>query len=303
MDTPVRHASACRAATVAPLEARESVQISTLLGRRAWMLGAILGCLGVNPVTAASNQFIESAKAVLDTNPALALEFCRQVAGPEAWPVMLEADVRLRNWDAAARVGEAAIEEIDAGRVFPRLADARDEASARRAYADALHHLGRADQAREQQCMAGQLIEPRADGSPCASKIAQERARRLGILKTELLATQTKQPAPPLSALETYRGQTVVAVFWASWCAPCITELEQLGRYHHPKATVVPIDIDHLSFDTKRAYLPLESLVGPEIPQLYVLDPQGSVRFHLRGFDDDGLLSSRLDWMIDAVSQ
>ena len=78
-------------------------------------------------------------------------------------------------------------------------------------------------------------------------------------------------------------------------------ELEQLSRYQHPRAVVVPVDIDHLNFEAKRAYLPLESLEGPEVPQLYVFDAEGNIRFHVRGFDDDGFLSNRLDWMIDAV--
>jgi hypothetical protein len=59
--------------------------------------------------------------------------------------------------------------------------------------------------------------------------------------------------------------------------------------------------VDHLTADVKARFVPPESLEGPEIPQLYVFDPQGNIRFHCRGFDDDGFFAQKLDWMIEAA--
>jgi thiol-disulfide isomerase/thioredoxin len=260
---------------------------------------AIFCCLAAS---AFAGDLLGTARALVETDPARALEYCRQVAGPEAWPVMLEADVKLQSWAAAERVGEAVIGEIESGRLFPRISDVNDEARARRWYAEALDRAGKPHQAREQRCMSGQILQQEPGDSACTAKASDERAQRIALLKAELLATELKQRGSPLNALEGHPGKVVVAAFWASWCAPCMKELEQLGRYHHPGAVVVPVDIDHLDFDTKRAYVPLESLEGPEVPQLYVLDAEGAIRFHLRGFDDDGFLTSKLDWMIEAVS-
>src|SRR5580658_3526987 len=107
---------------------------------------AMLCCLALR---AFGGDLLDAARALLETDPSRALEYCRQAAGPEAWPVMLEADVKLQSWAAAERVGEAAMGEIEAGRLFPRLADVNEEARARRWYAEALDHSGKADQARE----------------------------------------------------------------------------------------------------------------------------------------------------------
>ena len=41
-----------------------------------------------------------------------------------------------------------------------------------------------------------------------------------------------------------------------------------------------------------------ESYCGTGIPQIYVIDPAGRIRFHQEGWLDDGYGQKRLDWMI-----
>ena len=39
------------------------------------------------------------------------------------------------------------------------------------------------------------------------------------------------------------------------------------------------------------------------IPQLYVIDAAGDVRFHIQGYDSDGFYLQKLDWMIASISE
>jgi hypothetical protein len=45
------------------------------------------------------------------------------------------------------------------------------------------------------------------------------------------------------------------------------------------------------------------SLQGPNIPQLYVFDREGNIRFRITGFDEDGILEEKLNWMISAAAK
>jgi hypothetical protein len=38
------------------------------------------------------------------------------------------------------------------------------------------------------------------------------------------------------------------------------------------------------------------------IPELYVVDAAGDIRFHLTGYADDGMVASKLRWMLEAVT-
>jgi peroxiredoxin len=40
---------------------------------------------------------------------------------------------------------------------------------------------------------------------------------------------------------------------------------------------------------------------GTQIPQLYVFDPTGNIRFHLSSFENDGLFDQKLEWMIEVA--
>jgi len=207
------------------------------------------------------------------------------------WPAQLETDVKAQSWDAAVRVGAAIVDEIESGRMFARFADVRDEVNVRDLYAAALEHTGKIDQARRQRSIA-RLLTARPD----AREIAAEFTRRIANLKAGVLAAQIKQSANfPRSG-----SHVLIVSFWADWCALCKPELDRLKRYENSRAKVLTLDVDHLD-PALRRYVQLESLQSPELPQLYIVDPAGNIRFHITGFDDDRFFEKRLDWMVEAA--
>ncbi|HLH38061.1 MAG TPA: hypothetical protein VKX39_02855 [Bryobacteraceae bacterium] len=222
---------------------------------------------------------------------------CLAFAQPEKWPAALEADVKSAHWAAAERVGRALAEEIDAGRMFATFAESGAEAKARNLFADALEQNGKPSEALIQRCLARGVLAVDTSSS-CAARAALERGRRIAHLKAEVLARQVKIPASfPVAS----NGRVTVLAFSASWCAPCAAELDRLRKFDHPRAQVMMLDVDLLSAAQKSSYVPLESLAGPEVPRLYVLDRQGNIRFYLIGFEDDGFFTEELNWMVDAI--
>ncbi len=193
------------------------------------------------------------------------------------WPAQLEIDVKSQSWDAAARVGAAIVEEIDAGRMFSRFADVAQEAHVRRLYADALDHIEKSADAKQQRSIADAVVSNR-EGAPGFE-------RRLANLKTSVLASEMDEPSTLPSGS--------VVVFWAEWCPLCKPELEAVSAYPH----VVKFDVDRMNA-AFRKYVPMA-----ELPQLYVVDRKGHIRFHVAGFDQDGFFSRKLDWMIQAASR
>jgi thiol-disulfide isomerase/thioredoxin len=221
---------------------------------------------------------------------------CAAFAQPEKWPSALEADVKSGSWAAAERVAQAIAEEIDAGRMFTSFADVAEEAKIRGLFAQALEHNGK--NAETQRCLARQIVDPRTD-APCARAAEVERDRRIATLKADVLASEVKIPAAIPFAR---RGMTTVIAFSASWCAPCVKELDELRKWNHPSAEVVMLDVDQFSGAEKSKFMRLESLLGPEVPRLYVIDRDGRIRFQFVGFDDDGFFTRKLDWMVNALS-
>jgi peroxiredoxin len=120
------------------------------------------------------------------------------------------------------------------------------------------------------------------------------------------------------------RGKIAIVLFWATWCAPCMQELDALNRIYprlRDRADVKAVNVDDklevvrelaknhdLAFPIFTSegsqvtlYTNAATIQDPNIPQLYVIDRAGSVRFHLTGFDDDGVFAQRLDWMLGAI--
>lgn len=193
------------------------------------------------------------------------------------WPAQLELDVKTQSWEAAVRVGSALTGEIEAGRMFATFAGVPEEKKARELYADALDHTGNRAEAQHQRAIAGRLDDP---DSP-------ENSRRLARLKAEVLAVEIEQPAHFPAA-----DRVQIIAFWADWCVLCKPELAELARYSNADAKVVTLDADHLD----RA---LREYAQPDLPQLYVLDRTGRIRFHIAGYDPQ-LFLRKLDWMVAA---
>jgi cytochrome c biogenesis protein CcmG, thiol:disulfide interchange protein DsbE len=115
-------------------------------------------------------------------------------------------------------------------------------------------------------------------------------------------------------SLRDYRGRWVLVNFWASWCIPCKEEapaLEEFQRRHGgPKFTVVGIDSRDLT-DDGRAFVRSYALSYPQlrdgdgdiahdfgttgVPENYLVDPNGKVRWLLRGPVDEEYLRTQVE--------
>ena len=146
-------------------------------------------------------------------------------------------------------------------------------------------------------------------------------------MKRKLLASEENRAAAPLGlrdlasrpvTLDQFRGKPLILSFWATWCGFCRGELADLTKFHatHPdSAAVLAVSTDR----DKDAVGPFASKLGiklpiaisdgtnedaystESIPQLYVLDSSGRIRFHVAGYDQDGLFLKRVSWMLDAL--
>jgi len=285
---------------------------------------------------------LETSKKLLERDPAGALDYATKAAALDVeterwfWPVILEAQVKLGKWEAAAGMGAKSVADIEAGRMFTRVYQTLDEIKLRQLYATALDRCGKSEDARAQRAIAELLpysSETLSGGSRSQAIVAAEWASRVHYAKADLLATEGKEIARLFSVydlngrvvnLHAQKGRIVIALFWATWCGPCMQELGALSRVYpqlRDRAEVMAVDVDDKpdvikEFAKKQNFaFPILTSLGSEvasytagatmedanIPQLYVIDRDGNIRFHLRGFDDDGLFEQRVDWMMAAV--
>ncbi len=123
--------------------------------------------------------------------------------------------------------------------------------------------------------------------------------------------SQTGKPAPDFNLsdgstsihLASYRGKIVLVNFWASWCAPCITELPSLEQFHreHPEYPVLAVSIDESEEAYKRFLVQhkvdLVTVRDPEQtaskqyattgwPETFIIDRQGKIRRRFIGATD-----------------
>ncbi len=153
---------------------------------------------------------------------------------------------------------------------------------------------------------------------------SREAVIKANLLKTEQAISANDFLLTDLSgktvSLKSYQGKVLVLSFWATWCVPCVKELEEMkvayGKHkNNPKIAfaVVSIDKEKESVPVaakKRNYeFPIfyagdktESDYKVEaIPKLFIIDSQGKIRFLKSNYESNGYYLKELDWMIEKV--
>ena len=97
--------------------------------------------------------------------------------------------------------------------------------------------------------------------------------------------------------LDRYQGKWLVVNYWATWCAPCITEMPELQSFHdenvNNNAMVVGINAEHISRQRLQAFLDhyfitypnfvsgptQQSELGliPGLPTTFLVTPEGEI--------------------------
>ncbi len=114
-----------------------------------------------------------------------------------------------------------------------------------------------------------------------------------------------KNTAKENRALASYKGKIVLINFWASWCAPCQTELPELNALANEykdsvKVLAINVDADpslgrkalkrlrleqprmEILWDTRSRVVKTYDI--PTMPSSYVIDQGGRIRFIHEGF-------------------
>jgi peroxiredoxin len=279
-------------------------------------------------------QMIEIVNALVERDPEMTLNYARrgiafvQEQWPKTdqikdssriafWPLMIRAHLALKEWKPAATIAEALVRELEADKTSRPLLSEKEEVTVRLNYATALENIGALELARVQREVAD---------NPGRNREQRERQ-----VREALLARRQQRIAPPFTlrdlagktvTLEQFRDRTVVLIFWATWCGPCIGELDELktlyDRYKQdPSVALVTISTDAdkelvPKLAAERGYtFPIlhsdgsieEPYRTQSIPQLYVIDRAGRIRFHESGYSRDGFYARKLDWMIDFAKE
>ncbi len=151
---------------------------------------------------------------------------------------------------------------------------------------------------------------------------------REAILKANLLKTGQNIPARDFRlqdlngkqvSLEDYKGKILILNFWATWCEPCIGELEQMKTAYKNYSYNPKIAFAIVSTDKDKEKVPIEAkkrgyefpvfyadekiendYKADSIPKLFIIDALGNIRFQKDGFNNNGYYLKELDWMVEA---
>lgn len=143
--------------------------------------------------------------------------------------------------------------------------------------------------------VAGAFLAAGLSGAVIGDATADDRSARL---RARELTTVEGQP----TTLAAWDGEILVVNFWASWCAPCRTELATLDEWNAEWVTrgarVVAVSIDsdraralRFAEDQELALTVLHDgpdglareLDLPAVPTTYVLDREGEVVLEVQG--------------------
>lgn len=266
----------------------------------------------------------------------------------QLWPAIMRSALALQDYAAARTAGAKMAQELEDRPVMP---PAFDEAAARKDYATALEKLRLYNPAREQLAAAvlaakvrtlyqtelkafnsrhplPQIEQIRFDRALSAKLTAADNVRD-SALKAELLKAEIRRPAVPFRLtdingrsveFDDFRGKVLVLGFWATWCSPCIREMEEMKVAYQtysgdPKVAFAVINVDSDKTEIPRKAresgykFPILLSDGKiegayntsRIPKLLIIDGAGNVRFDRTGYSGDGTYLRKLDWMIDAA--
>jgi thiol-disulfide isomerase/thioredoxin len=298
---------------------------------------------------AESIRYAQAGADLYQTIPAGARGASRNVY-LQLWPAMLRSANALEQWPTARNAGAMLVREVESGSGVP---SELDEAAARKDYATALEKLKLFDQARAQLAAAIVAAKNRAPYQTelkafntrhpltqieqvrfdklLASKLTATDSVRDDQLKADLLKSQIKRPGAPFHLTDVngrsvdfndYRGRVLVLGFWATWCGPCIREMEEMKVAYANHANDPDVAFAIINVDADKADIPrkakesgynfpillsdgkIEGAYGTDrIPKLIIIDGAGNIRFDRTGYTNDGTYLKKLDWMIEAAKK
>ena len=119
-------------------------------------------------------------------------------------------------------------------------------------------------------------------------------------------------------SLSSYRGAVVILDFMATWCGPCVTELDHLKdlqkKYGANTVRILSIDVDDRETSAQLAefksdhgcswqFAPYGGQAGgtygaSSIPTLYIIDQKGIVQFKSAGVTSSSVLEAEIEKLV-----